>query len=170
MCPQEKSTLVLLFVVLPALFSIAYPLYGFLHGDRLSKLTSRTTLWACLAGAMVIVLWMADHPVNETFDLWTILAIVIGLGAYTSTILMELRKSLRVDTNNAEEHRNNLDWLVPTDFFLMGIGLLVMWAIVLREVLGMSCYLLQVLIDGLFLALLFYFAILHLRQWWIHKE
>jgi len=51
----------------------------------------------------------------------------------------------------------------------MGIGLLVMWAIVLKKVHGLSCHLLQVLIDGLFVALLFYFAILHLRQWWIHR-
>lgn len=40
----------------------------------------------------------------------------------------------------------------------MGIGLLVMWAIVLKKMHGLSCHLLQVLIDGLFVALLFYFA------------
>lgn len=169
MCPQDRSTLFLAFVVLPALFSIAYPLYGFLHGYRLSTITSRTTVGGCVTGSVGLVLWIADHPLNEKFDLWTILAIVIGLGAYISTILMELRKSIEVDRNNSEEHRTNLDWLVPTDFLLMGIGLLVMWGIVLKEVLGLPCYLLQALIDGLFVALLLYFAILHLRQWQIHR-
>ena len=82
--------------------------------------------------AVATVLWMADHPVSEPFDLWTILAIVVGLRAYTSTILMGLRRSITVDPHNAEEHRKNLDWLIPTDFLLMGIGLLVMRAIVLN--------------------------------------
>ena len=94
MCPQDRSTLFLVFVVLPALFSIAYPLYGFLHGYRLSKITSRTTVWVCVTGSVGLALWIADHLVKKTFDLWTILAIVVGLGAYTSTILVELRKSI----------------------------------------------------------------------------
>lgn len=123
----------------------------------------------------------------------TFLTLAVGLAAYSSTILTKLRESITKTTGEEKEkektpasetdeqktdrlqklaaaksdletHRNNYAWLIWADRLLVVIGTLLIFTVVLAAV-GVPCTLYQSLVMALFLAVIFYFAILHFRQW-----
>ena len=124
-----------------------------------------------LVGAVII-------PRNTSFftkkeiDLWTVLALAVALAAYTSSILVELRKAIKGTINGAtrNKHQEDYNWLVPVDFLLILISVVLIGTIIYQDVYqGESTFPLK-LIEGSFLTLVLYFAFLHLRQWALHHQ
>jgi uncharacterized membrane-anchored protein len=164
--------------------------------------------------AWVIVL---KRPANETNSIHKnlstlfesplgLLAILIGLAAYTSTILTKLREAISTHkTENKEdlartieeikaddteedktrkqrdndkrasavkkldEHQDNYLWLVWADYLLI-LAAVILVVTLAAWIRGVVCPTNQLLIIALLLAIVIYFALLHIRQWKLRSE
>lgn len=187
LCEENLSRLVFVIVLL---IGVSLSMKSFLRWDLYERWNMDKpddpkvrypcgSIFICLyvvLGVGIVGLVSPDRsPALEKMDLWTILALVVALGAYTSSILIELRRTIKrckddptACAKDLARHEDDHAWLVPTDLLIAAISLLVILTIILKDVTGCECYTYRLLIDGLFLALIVYFIHLHIRQWLNH--
>jgi hypothetical protein len=81
-----------------------------------------------------------------------------------------LQERRRRAESSRDRYSADRDWLVWADFLVAVISLVVICAIIQKDLSPPACYTYQLVIDGLFLALIAYFITLHLRQWVIRHS